>query len=574
MMNYRGPGGRGTGGPGLRIAALVLAFAVRGPRSAVPALIAQQPAPAAAKPCHIQVDHAERTNFQTAGDGTQNVFSGGGVQAHCIGGSTTIQSDSMTYYQSTTTLQFMGSVKFRDSTGTLDADKVTYWSRIERLFAEGNVYTKNLATGTELRGPNLDFYRVAPGIRDTQELTATNRPIIRFIPASASVTADTLNPFLIVADRVYMKHTDRMWGSGRVIINRRDLLAKADSAALQLGDSVGHLIGTPVVTGYDTTKTGPPVPAFRVDTTRLSRGRMKFDTVRTGGMIEPPDSAVSYRLKGQRIRFDLTHGQKIKRVLSSGDADATGPAWHLTSDTLDMAIDSGQIQRAQAWGEERRAIAVSGLNTITADSLDIQMPGQVMHQVWAYGRSRATSKADSTWIEDDWLSGDSLRATFALRAERRDSMPRRDSLAAPRDATLPPDSATQPAPRRRASQIEQVIAYGTARAYYHTDNQHDPHGERGINYSRGDRINIAMREGKVRTVDIAGKVDGVYLEPVAPRTDSTADSTIIRGDSGIGGRDTTRVPAPTAPSGSVPSPRPAIPPSPRPATPLASRRTP
>ena len=115
-------------------------------------------------------------------------------------------------------------------------------------------------------------------------------------------------------------------------------------------------------------------------------------------------------------------------MLSSGMADATGPAWHLTSDTLDMQVDSGQIQRAQAWGDERRAIAVSGLNTITADSLDIQMPKQVMRQVWAYGSSRATSKADSTFVEDDWLSGDSL---FALFRQPDSLPPPADSTAAP-----------------------------------------------------------------------------------------------------------------------------------------------
>ena len=152
------------------------------------------------------------TNFKPA-QRMQNVFSGGGVWAHCVNQpTTTIYSDSFTFFQSTNAAQFIGRVKFRDSSGTLDADKVTYWSRLERMFAEGNVTTRNNATGTVLRGPNVDFYRAAPGIRDTQELTATMRPVISFVPAGANVTTDTLNPFIIIANRVYMKHTDQWWG--------------------------------------------------------------------------------------------------------------------------------------------------------------------------------------------------------------------------------------------------------------------------------------------------------------------------------------------------------------------------
>jgi hypothetical protein len=135
------------------------------------------------------------------------------------------------------------------------------------------------------------------------------------------------------------------------------------------------------------------------------------------------------------------------------------------------------------------------------------MPGQVMQLVLAYGRARATSRPDSTVREEDWLAGDSLRATFA-----------------------PVDTAAS-----RRSEIERVIAFGVtsapARAYYHVDNLRDPTGPRGVSYARGQRINIAMHERKVRTVDVVGQVDGVYLEPLPPGTDTAAaDTTSSRGD--------------------------------------------
>ena len=443
----------------------------------------QRPAPAqnrAARNCVIHLDSTKgNTQFFQQADGTQNVFIGGGVWASCVNEPTHINSDSLQYFQGSGLVQFINRVHFVDSASTLDADKVSYWLRQERLYAEGNVVSRT-STGSEMRGPNLDYYRAVAGVRDTLQIIGTGRPTIRFIPASDSAKGDTTNPFIIIADRALMRHTDRMWGSGHVVIDRTDLHATADSAQLDLADSIGLLIGQPEVIGRDTS------------------ARARSDTL-------PRDSAATlYTLRGQRIRFDLGEHQQVRRVLSSGDAHARGPDWQLLADTLDMALDSSKIQRTQAWGDNSRPVAVSGLSRIVADSLDIQMPGQQMKQVWAYGHARANSKSDSTVTEDDWLSGDSLRAEFAQL-----------------------DSAGH-----KRSEIQKVIAFGTARAYYHTDNEKDPHAERGINYSRGERILIAMSERKVKTVDIVGEVDGLYLEPMPPLPDSLKpDSLRMRPDS-------------------------------------------
>ncbi len=454
--------------------------------------------------CRVQVDSVGRAaNFVKLADGTEQIFAGGGVLARCIGEATTMTSDSMAYFQAQAELRFLGNVHFRDSTSLLDADRVTYWTREERLHAEGNVYTRNLTSGSEMRGPNLDYYRAVPGVRDTVQLYATARPTIHFFSARDSGRADR-RPFVIVSDRVAMRHNDRMWGSGRVTIDRDDLNARSDSAFLNLADSLGYLIGVAEVIGRDT--------------------------------AAPADSN-TYRLTGQRIRFELTGGQEVRRAVAVHRALATGPDWTLHGDTLDIALDSSRVQRAQAWGrmDDEQPSAQSGLSTVLGDSLDVQMPGQVMHLVWAYGRARASSRPDTTVVEEDWLAGDTLRADFA--------------------------SARDAAGRRR-SEVEHVTAVGgdrvpLASAYYHTENESEPAGPRGISYSRGQRIRIAMRERRVRTVDVVGAVDGVYLEPLpravrdslaAAADSSRADST--RADSAAGPRrapataDTARAPRP------------------------------
>jgi lipopolysaccharide export system protein LptA len=429
--------------------------------AAVPALLpAQQPRQA--RNCIVDIDSAGR-----AVTGASQYFAGGGFLAHCRAGLTIMSSDSVEWYADRGELHLIGRAHFRDSSNVLDSDRLTYWTRAERLYAEGHVYTRSLTSGSELRGPNMDYYRAVPPIRDTLDLFATGRPTIRMHPASDSAAgADTTNPFVIVADRVKLHHTDRFWGSGHVTIDRSDMRARSDSAMLNLADSLTWLIGAARVAGRD--------------------------TARPAG-----DTTATYTLTGQRIRFDLNGKRDVRRVGAFRDADAVGPDWHLVADTIVMLVDSNRIQRAQAWGRERRPVATSGLTTIVGDSLDIRMPGQVMQLVWAYRSARAVSRADSAAPEDDWITGDSLRATFT----------RTDSAGAAR------------------SDVDHVDAYGSARALYHTDNAQDPSGMKGINYSRGQRINIAMQERKVRIVNIVGQVDGVYLEPRVVRPDTTRQDT-------------------------------------------------
>ena len=144
-------------------------------------LLAQRGAEPAAAPaprvCVVVIDSMARATAQG-----QNYFGGGGVLAHCQNQPTTMSSDSLAWFAADNELRMIGNVHFRDSTAVLDADHLTYWRLQERLFAIGRVYTRNLVTGSDLRGPNLDYYRVAPGVRDTVELIASGRPTIHFFP--------------------------------------------------------------------------------------------------------------------------------------------------------------------------------------------------------------------------------------------------------------------------------------------------------------------------------------------------------------------------------------------------------
>jgi len=423
-------------------------------------LRAQQPSPAQPESttCNVQIDSTHGTSHmvQATRGGAYETFAGGGMWSHCLNQpATTMYSDSLAWYPERDLLYLMGHVHFRDTASTLDADHVTYYLRQERLYAEGNVFTKNLHTGSDLRGPNLDYYRVSPPLRDTAIMLANQRPTIRFHSASRGSAADT-EPFVVVSDRVRMLGDDRMWGGGRLTIDRSDLAAAGDSGQLDLTRNVGSLLGAPQVDGKGND---------------------------------------AYHLRGRRIDFTLTPSHEIHHAVSKDSADARGPDWHLTADTLDMTLDSGKVQLAEAWGKHRRPDAVSGLHTIIADSLDIHMPDQLVRLVWAYGNARSVTR-DSTGPNEDWLTGDTLRADFAVV---------HDSTA-----------------RRPKSDLQHVTAFGSARALYHVDaSDTTVKNRKGINYSRGKRIDIAMVASKVQSVDVVGQTDGVYLEPVPPQRDTS-----------------------------------------------------
>ena len=141
-------------------------------------LLQAQDTSAGGRPCRVAVDsmghYAETTN--AAGEKTSN--GGGGVLAHCVGTGTTISADSFAHYAALGRLDLIGRVQIRDTGFSLDARLVRYYLREERLEAHNTVVAVNRLTGSVLRGPNLNYWRAVPGVRDTVEMYATQRPTV------------------------------------------------------------------------------------------------------------------------------------------------------------------------------------------------------------------------------------------------------------------------------------------------------------------------------------------------------------------------------------------------------------
>src|SRR5438046_62761 len=429
------------------------------------ALVQRPAAPAplgdttAGRPCVVVIDSAGgRAQQVEVRKGETNVFAGGGVLAHCRGTGSTLSADSVAWFAGVGRFDMIGQrhlVHIRDTTLTLDAANSSYFLHQERLEAHKNVVAVNRITGSVLRGPNLTYYRALKGVRDTLEMYASGRPTIDY-----RSNADSGEPDVIVGDRVRFKGNDRMWGGGKVTIDRSDVAARGDSMQLDQAAGFAVLVGKPRVEGK---------------------------------------GARPYTLTGTRIELGL-QGRDIRLVKALGDGVATGADWRLTADTIHLHLDRKKLQQAFAWGpkDSVHARAVSTRNTIVSDSLALDVPDEVLTEARAFGHAHSTSttespKRDSTATGDaDWFAGDSRTARW----------------------TQVPDSAGTP-----RTKLNRVIARGSARSFTHLASQHDSAGP-SLNYSRGKVIDCILKGDKVDRCTVTGQANGVQLEPKPPAEDT------------------------------------------------------
>jgi hypothetical protein len=316
--------------------------------------------------CQLRLDHADRGY----GLGTDNYFAGGDVRLSCRGTSVRIRSDSLASYASQI-VEFIGTVRYEDTSMVMTADRGTYYRSGERWEARGNVVTRNSA-GSTLRGPSLDYFRAIPAQRDTVEVFATGRPTIDYVPRDTA--GATQEPYVIVGDRVRMKGEDRLWAGGRVTIDRSDLAARADSMRLDTGAGQdGALVRNAHIHGIGTD---------------------------------------SFSLAGARIDLRLEKSE-LTYVQANGEGTASSADWTLVADSIGLDVNAHVLEQTTAWGQGSRPHAVSATYEIIADSLALDTPAKVLTEARAFGGAWVASGEDTTAAERDWLRGDTVTARFA-----------------------------------------------------------------------------------------------------------------------------------------------------------------
>lgn len=332
------------------------------------------PAPAARR-CQFVIERVDREGvYVTVMEGVVNYFAGGNVRFRCANIPVRIASDSVASYQGQV-VQFVGAVRYRDSTVDMQSDFGTYFKGIEKWEARGNVVLRNLVDGSTLKGPSLDYFLEVPGVpaRSTTELYADQRPTVT-LPVRDSLQAEAA-PYIVVGDRVRARGEDKMWAAGRVTIDREDFAGRGDSLQMDLGEgNAGALIGSALMR------------------------RIATD---------------SFRLRGARIDLTLAN-RELTYVTARDSADLVGTDLSLVGDTIGLDIANREVEQTLAWGRTVRPLALSNSYEIRGDSLAFDTPARELKEIRAFVNAWVGAQPDSAG-DRDWVSGDKVIASFVSR---------------------------------------------------------------------------------------------------------------------------------------------------------------
>jgi hypothetical protein len=410
-----------------------------------------------AERCVFQIDNVDRQGSVNETPTGTNYFAGGNVRLSCRGQQLTMQSDSIAAYGGDV-VRFIGNVRYRDSTLTMDADRGTYYKNGEKWEARGRVITRNLTNGSTLTGPSLDYYRVVKGVRDTLVMFSTGRPRIEY--ATTAPGAKRAEPYIIVANRVRLKGSDRLWAGGKVTIDRSDFAAKGDSLRLDTGKgSDGTLIGgNPIMRGL---------------------GRDSFN------------------LSGRRLDLKLDQ-RELTYVTAKGNGHAVSKEWDLVADTIGLDLNNRKLEQTLAWGDSIRPHATSPAYAMRADSLALDTPAQQLKEVRGFGSAWLGGTIDSASKQRDWMRGDTVVANFVQRDSAGTTRAALSRIVARKEAQSYHVDPNAKYPDRPS------INYARGNVIVMTMSQ---------NTQRG-----------VERVDVRGQVDGIQLEAAEPpaRPDTSA----------------------------------------------------
>ncbi len=242
------------------------------------------------------------------------------------------------------------------------------------------------------------------------------------------------------------------------------------------GDSIFIANGNVILNRTDLVATG--------DSAYMDNG-LQWSRLMKGPVIQSKGEQ-PYNLKGRVIDL-FGAARQVNRVVAIDSARATSKDLELIADTLDLRVKENKLERAYAFGPSG-ARATTPERDVVADSLDVVMPRQRIKELRAIRKAYAESDPDTTQItsdERDWLRGDTIIAMF-------DSIPPNDTTSKPR--------------------INGIVASGTASSYYQIPSNSGEKDKPGVNYVRGNRINLNFAAGEIESVTVTDQVSGVYLE--------------------------------------------------------------
>lgn len=441
--------------------------------------------------CRLQVDVVARPGSDAvprsnmlaipAAPGTYEMHLGGGlVTGRC--GDARMTGDSAVHREHIAEARMLGEVSYRDSTRTLDADRVTYLGLVDQVIAEVDVRLVRLRSGATLEGPRVEFYRTPTAGGRT---IATGRPHMT-LPSGGPGT----EPFLVDSDVAEFLGDRRAFARGDVQIRRSDMDATADSARFE-AEGLGVLYGRPVIRGEGFELTGDSV------VTMFSEDDLR-EVWAFGDAVA---SGAAFDLSGDSVLV-LFENQQMHDVRASGEAVGVGESFELHADRVVARIEEDEVERLWAFGDGR-SLAASGGFQLAGDSLEFAFTAGQLDSIAAVGAARSVEtpprQPEAPLVEAElgldpggnWLTGDTIRALFAP-PDSGDAVPTGEAEA-------------DPEPVR-------ITAVGAARSFYALVRDSTRSELPSRNYLLGKRIDVFFTGGEPSNV-IALDAIGVYLEP-------------------------------------------------------------
>lgn len=431
--------------------------------------------------CNLQ--YAERIN--TFGGNTPNRmdFLGGGVRLVCDGG-TTIVSDSAVNSQLNSRLEFIGNVRYADTTRTLTSQFLQYLAQDRLIVATNNVVLTDTKTGSTLTGPFLSYYMESETRQQEILQMPQGRPRAVLIRAAQT---DTLarDTTTIDANSIEIIGQERFVGRGSVEIHRSDVNA--------FGGQVVYLEQENRLTLTGLARVESEAYVLRGDTIVALREEDSFRDIdaRLGAQLESQDLNVT----GRGIHLVLAEGE-VERMIAVGDtaqqqpAVARSPDFLLEGDSIDALAPGQKLETVYAFGS-----AYGRRLTVDTQTIVVAMPDTVPGDSIA-GDSTVTRVASTDLpelIRNDWVRGDTIIARFA-------------------DPPAPAEPADTAAPERVLERLDAMGALNSpASSLYRMLDQKA--GGYAVNYLLARHIAVLLEGGEVVSVQADEQVHGVYLRP-------------------------------------------------------------
>jgi predicted RecA/RadA family phage recombinase len=391
-----------------------------------------------------------------------------------------IWADSAVAYSDQAMSELIGRVRYSDRARELRADQARYFSEVGRLQAQGNVRVTNTEDGTQIDNGDLVYLRVTD-FRDQEEMTVVTGPdgirpraLVRPAqPDSMPPDAEPGAPYTIEGARIVLRGSAYFASTGDVRIERDSLFAFGDSAEYREPSDELVLVGSARVESGTYTLVGRTITigAAASDTTEIHARR---DALLTG-----PDMVVN----APHITLQVANGA-VERL---------------------VAVPLAGLPEAEADSADgARPVALAEDFELTADSLELTAPAEVVERILAAGNARSISRArDSLNVEslpeiarNDWLEGDTVVISMRQVADTASG------------------SSTDV-----EYEIERIVARVGARSLYRLPPEDsaavpgvDPPA---VHYVMGDEITLLMEDGEVQSMEVVGQTRGVHLEPLS-----------------------------------------------------------